>query len=275
MLAFAGNSLLCRLALGHMAIDATSFTSIRLLSGAVVLWLLARRRTSSGASAGGGSWGSAVALFGYAFAFSLAYTQLSAATGALVLFGTVQMTMIGVGLWRGERLHPLQVAGLAVSLAGLVALLLPGLTAPPLASALLMAGAGVAWGIYSLRGRGVADPLAATAGNFMRAVPMAALSSLVAIAWLAPDSPPDSAGMLYAVASGALASGIGYAVWYAVLPQLSAVRASAVQLSVPVIAAVGGVLLLHETMSLRLALCSLAVLGGVALVILARDVRQR
>lgn len=283
MLAFAGNSLLCRVALGHTRIDATSFTSIRLLSGAAVLWLLTRHRRDDRrgkAARLGGSWGSALALLAYALAFSLAYARLTAATGALVLFGAVQLTMIGVGVGRGERLQRLQAAGLAVALVGLVALLLPGLSAPPLASALLMAIAGVAWGIYSLRGAGPRDaaghdaarpdPLGATAGNFLRTVPMALLASLAASAWLMPDL----RGSLYAVASGAVTSGIGYAIWYAALPRLGAVRASVVQLSVPVIAAVGGVALLDESMSLRLTMCSLAILGGVALVIAGRGARR-
>ena len=277
MLAFAGNSLLCRMALQHTAIDAASFTAIRLLSGAIVLWLVVqmrvRRQQSQPASgeavpqaiaATAGSWGSALALFAYAITFSYAYFSLTAATGALLLFGMVQVTMIGVGLWQGERLGLQQSIGMVFAVGGLVGLLLPGLSAPPLLGAVLMLGAGVAWGIYSLRGKGVGDPTEVTAGNFLRAVPMALLASLLALPWFSPDP----AGTVYAIASGALASGLGYAVWYTALRGLAATSAATVQLSVPVIAAVGGTVFLDEAFTLRLALASVAVLGGVALVIL-------
>lgn len=261
MLAFAGNSLLCRVALKHTSLDAASFTSIRLVSGALVLCLLVRMRRPG--TPVGGNWLSAGALFAYAAGFSFAYLRLSAATGALLLFGAVQATMIGHGVWAGERLRSLQWAGLLVTLGGLVGLLLPGLSAPPLPSALLMLGAGVAWGVYSLRGKGAGDPLAVTAGNFLRAAPMALALSLL----LYPRISPDPAGLLYAVASGALTSGIGYAIWYSALPKLPSTAAATVQLSVPVLAALGGIVFLGETASLRLLLASVAVLGGIALVI--------
>jgi drug/metabolite transporter (DMT)-like permease len=267
MLAFAGNSLLCRLALERTAVDAASFTTIRLLSGALVLWLLVQaRRAPAGGVESSGNWRSALALFAYAAAFSFAYLQLTAATGALLLFGAVQVTMIGVGLWRGERFGAVQLTGFALALAGLGALLLPGLSAPPLGSALLMAGAGLAWGVYSLRGARASDALGATTGNFLRAVPFALALSLLTL----PQARIDPAGTMYAVASGAVASGLGYAVWYTVLPRLTALRASVLQLSVPAITAAGGVLLLGEALSLRLLLCSVAVLGGVLLVVMAR-----
>jgi drug/metabolite transporter (DMT)-like permease len=269
MLAFAGNSLLCRLALRDTMLDAASFTTLRLVSGALVLWLLVLAKAPRNGRPGRGSWPSALALFAYAAAFSFAYLQLTAATGALVLFGAVQATMIGVGLWRGERFSAIQLLGFVVALAGLVVLLLPGVSAPPLASALLMAAAGVAWGVYSLRGARAADPLGDTAGNFLRAAPLAIVLSLVLLA----ERRFDAVGAGYAVASGALASGLGYAAWYAVLPRLSALRASVLQLSVPAITAVGGVLLLDETLSLRLLLCSVAVLGGVLLVVATRTTR--
>ena len=268
MLAFAGNSLLCRLALAHTPIDVASFTGIRLLAGALTLWVLVKMRAAGAAKLGWGdatgSWISAFALFAYAAAFSLAYTQLTAATGALLLFGSVQATMIGVGLWRGERMAPLQVAGLCLAVAGLVALLLPGLSAPPLVAALLMIAAGAAWGVYSLRGRHARDPLATTAGNFLRTLPFAALLGVLMIGRLAPDP----TGIGYAVVSGALTSGIGYAIWYAALPHLGALRAAVLQLSVPVITAAGGLLLLGEPITLRFVLCSIAILGGVLAVIL-------
>ncbi len=264
MLAFAGNSLLCRLALRETPIDAVSFTSVRLLSGALVLWLIVRLR--AGREPAAGSWGSGLALFAYAAAFSLAYISLPAGTGALLLFGAVQVTMIGYGLWRGERLTALQTLGVLLAFGGLVGLLLPGLSAPPVLGALLMLSAGVAWGIYTLRGRGGGDPTAVTAGNFLRSVPLALLLSLVALPWVSLDG----LGLVYAVASGALASGVGYAIWYAALPGLAATSAATVQLSVPVITALGGVVLLSEPITPRLVVASIAILGGIALVIWSR-----
>ena len=266
MLAFAGNSLLCRMALKTTAIDPASFTTLRLVSGALVLWLLVRVRERRGTYAAGGNWPSALALFAYAAGFSFAYVSLSAATGALLLFGAVQATMIGHGLWAGERFQRLQWVGLVLALAGLLGLLLPGLSAPPLAGALLMLGAGVAWGIYSLRGKGAGDATRVTAGNFLRAAPLAALLSVAML----HSASVDSAGVWYALASGAFASGMGYAIWYTALPALKATQAATVQLSVPVIAAAGGVVLLAEPLSLRLVLASVAILGGIALVILEK-----
>lgn len=266
MLAFAGNSLLCRAALVHTSIDAATFTSVRLLSGALVLLLLVRAK--HGAFVNGGSWWSALALFAYAAGFSFAYVELSAATGALLLFGAVQASMIGYGLWQGERLRPLQMAGFILAVMGLVALLLPGLSTPPLVGSSLMIAAGVAWGIYSLRGKGAGDAIVTTTGNFVRAVPMAAALSLVTLL----NASLDSVGVGYAIASGALASGVGYAIWYSALPLLRATTAATVQLSVPVIAAFGGVFMLGEPISMRLALASLAILGGIALVIVRKTV---
>ena len=264
MLAFAGNSLLCRFALKETAIDAASFTSLRLLSGAVTLWLIVYLRGGGRVTAG--SWTSALALFAYAAAFSFAYISLPAAAGALLLFGAVQATMIGYGLWSGEHMSPRQWVGLVMALLGLVGLLSPGLSAPPLSGALLMLGAGVAWGVYSLRGRGGGDATAVTAGNFVRAVPMALALSLLA----RPVLSVDVEGAWYAVVSGALASGVGYALWYRALPGLRPVSAATVQLSVPVIAALGGVMFLSEAPGVRLVLASLAILGGIALVIVSR-----
>lgn len=265
MIAFAGNSLLCRAALRETAIDGASFTAIRLISGACMLWVVARMRR--GARAGHGNWLSALALFSYAAGFSFAYVSLSAATGALLLFGSVQVTMIGYGVFRGERLRRPQLAGLLLAVSGFVGLLLPGLRAPPLLASLLMLAAGVAWGIYSLRGSGAGDPLRVTAGNFLRAVPITAVLSLL----LWKEASLDAAGLWYAVASGALASGLGYAVWYTALPLLRATSAASVQLSVPIIAALGGIALLGETMTLRLALAGIAILGGIALVVMKRE----
>jgi drug/metabolite transporter (DMT)-like permease len=264
MVAFAGNSLLCRQALKHTTIDAATFTFVRILSGAVCLCLIVQLR--KGARGTAGSWASALALFGYAALFSFAYLRLTAGTGALLLFGAVQATMIFWALRKGERLRGLQIAGLFLAIVGLVTLLLPGLEAPPFAAASLMLGAGIAWGIYSLRGKGGGDPLRATAGNFLRAVPMAALLSAVAFR----SANYDGAGICYAIISGALASGVGYAIWYSALPALKASAAATVQLSVPVLAAAGGIVFLGEEITLRFALASIAVLGGIALVIVER-----
>lgn len=273
MLAFAGNSLLCRIALKHTSIDPASFTALRLLSGAGMLWCVVRLKSGKGSPArpGGGNWLSACALFVYAASFSFAYVGMSAATGALLLFGAVQATMIGYGLWRGERLSSLQLAGFALALAGLVALMLPGLAAPSLPGSLSMMSAGAAWGIYSLRGKrqqnqGAADPTRVTAGNFLRTVPMALLLSLLMVKHLSLDG----AGVGLAILSGALASGLGYAIWYQALPALKATHASTVQLSVPVIAALGGVVFIGEAVSWPMVLASVAILGGIALVILEK-----
>ena len=263
--AFAGNSLLCRAALAQTGIDPASFTTLRLLSGAVVLWLIVLMR--GGIRFAGGSWLSASALFAYAAGFSFAYVQLPAATGALILFGAVQMTMIGQGLWSGERLGKAQIAGLLLACGGLLALLLPGISAPPLSGALLMLGAGIAWGIYSLRGRTAGDPLQVTAGNFLRATPIAMGSSLL----FSGGASLDAAGILYAMLSGALASGAGYAIWYAVLPALKPTSAASLQLSVPVLAALGGIAFLGEAMSVRLILSSAAVIAGVGMTVLAAN----
>jgi drug/metabolite transporter (DMT)-like permease len=266
MLAFAGNSLLCRIALKHTSIDAASFTTIRLVSGTVMLWLVVRLRR--GAPAGAGNWLSAFALFAYAAAFSFAYVSLSAATGALLLFGAVQATMISYGVWSGERFVKVQLVGLALAFAGIVGLLLPGLSAPPLLGSLLMLSAGISWGIYSLRGKGAGDPTKVTAGNFLRAVPIAAALSVVMLLF---EGLSLDISVWYAVASGALASGVGYAIWYTALPALKATHAATVQLSVPVIAALGGIIFLGEPITLRYVLASVAILGGIALVILEKQ----
>lgn len=264
MLAFAANSLLCRVALRGGHIDAASFTLVRLAAGALILWLIVRLR--SGGIGRHGSWRSAFALFAYAAGFSFAYLSLPAAAGALLLFGAVQATMIGYGLWRGERLGVVPAAGVILAGAGLVGLLLPGLSAPPLAGSLLMIVAGVAWGVYSLRGRGSTDATASTAGNFIRSLPFVAALSLLML----PQAAMDVVGLGYAIASGALASGLGYAVWYSALPGLRATSAATVQLSVPVIAALGGAVFLDEAITPRLVLAAVAVLGGITLVITAR-----
>ena len=229
------------------------------------LWLLVALKGK--ATAGKSNWLSAFMLFAYAAGFSFAYISLPAAAGALLLFGAVQATMMGYGFWSGEKLRPLQLLGLLLATGGLVGLLLPGLSAPPLGGSFLMLGAGVAWGVYSLRGKSMGDPTNTTAGNFLRSAPM----TIVLSGFLFPYFQWDSAGFIYAVASGALASGLGYATWYSVLPFLKSTHASIVQLSVPVIAAAGAVVFLGESMTPRLALASVAILGGIALVIMEKS----
>ncbi len=264
MLAFAGNSLLCRIALRDTSIDAASFTAIRIASGALMLAMIlkARGRTIGvSGPAAAGSWVAALMLFAYAGFFSFAYRELSAATGALLLFGAVQMTMMGFGFFTGERLGAVELAGVAIALGGLAALLLPGLAAPPLGGAALMVAAGVAWGVYSILGKRLGEPTAATAGNFLRAVPFAAALGLAGI----NRSSVDLHGALYAALSGAVTSGLGYALWYAALPAFTSTAAAIVQLSVPALAALGGMFLLSEPLTTRLLIASAAILGGIAL----------
>ena len=270
---FAANSLLCRKALGARQIDAASFTMLRLAAGAIALTVLvvasSSRSSWSGRSLrGAGSWASALALFAYAIAFSMAYLRIGAGIGALVAFGAVQTTMIGWGLLRGERPSRLEWLGVLLALGGLAALTLRGAQAPDLQGVALMAAAGAAWGVYSLRGRRTSAPLLATAGNFLLAAPLAlgALAVWVAVASLHVSL----AGAMLAVVSGAVTSGICYAVWYTVLPRLSATRAAIVQLSVPAITALGAVLFLDESVTLRLLGSGAAILGGVALAVLGR-----
>lgn len=268
LLAFAANSLLCRLALTGKHADPASFNLIRLVSGAMVLGAIVMLRNDK--STGRGNWLSALALFVYAAGFSFAYVGLTASTGALLLFGAVQGTMIGVGLYRGERLRVMQTIGFFSAIVGLLLLLLPGLAAPPLSSSLLMLTAGIAWGIYSLRAKAAGDPTRVTAGNFLRAAPIAIVSSL--LIWIANPITVqvDHTGLLCALASGALASGLGYAVWYAALRHLPATLAAALQLSVPVIAAVGGIVFLSERLSDTLLIASVLTLGGMGIVIFCR-----
>jgi drug/metabolite transporter (DMT)-like permease len=268
MAAFAGNSLLCRLALQTTSIDAATFTAIRIAAGAMMLWLLVSLQRD--AQAGRGNWLSALALFAYAAGFSFAYLSLTAATGALLLFGAVQATMIGHGLYKGERLHGWQLPGLLLALAGLIGLLLPGLAAPPLIGSLLMLGAGVAWGVYSLRGRASAAPLVDTAKNFVASVPLV----LIGLALGRADAHASREGVLLALGSGVVASGIGYSLWYLALPALSAARAAIVQLCVPVIAALAGVALLGETLTARLVIAGTLIVGGLGLSIAGRSRRR-
>lgn len=266
LLAFAGNSLLCRAALAHTTIDAASFTTVRLVSGALVLWLLARLHFAKTAASGRGNVLSALALFGYAAGFSFAYTQLDTGMGALMLFGAVQATMIGYSIWRGERLALWQWCGLALALVGLALLLWPGEAAASLPAALLMLAAGMAWGLYSIRGKGAGHPLQVTAGNFLLAIPMTLLLSMF---WL-NQMQWDTMGLMYALLSGIVTSGLGYAVWYSVLPKLAASTAATLQLTVPLFAAVAGIILLNEPITLRLLSAAAAICTGIALVIFCK-----
>jgi len=275
MIAFASNSLLCRAALTQTNIDAASFTFVRIVSGAAALWIVLKmqrrlrveRTASPLVERSAGTWLSALALFVYAAGFSFAYNTLAAGTGALLLFGAVQATMILWGLGRGERLHAIQIVGLVAAVTGLVVLVFPGLSTPPLIGSILMLAAGVAWGIYSLRGKGEKHPASATAGNFLRALPMAAAVSIMLVPW----ARLDLAGISYAALSGAITSGLGYVIWYRALGGLKAASAATVQLSVPVLAAAGGILLLGEPITLRYVLASIAVLGGIALVVIEKQ----
>ena len=293
LIAFAANSVLCRLALGRAAIDAASFSTVRLVSGAIVLLLLTlllnRRRATDrsdtgaadrpgapdarAAARGRGDWASASMLFLYAVGFSFAYVSLSTGTGALILFGAVQTTMILAALRSGERPHALEWIGLILALAGLVYLVFPGLSAPSPTGSALMAIAGIAWGIYSLRGRGSVDPLGGTTGNFVRAVPMVIVVSLVMLGRLHISFD----GALLAILSGGIASGVGYVIWYAALRGMTATRAATVQLSVPVLAAGGGVMFISEEVSLRLVMAGVLILGGVGMAVAAtaRPLRAR
>ncbi len=266
LVCFAFNSILCRLALKTDEIDAPSFTAIRLVSGAITLFVILSFLGKKDTPKAEGNWVSAVFLFAYAICFSFAYLGLTTATGALILFGSVQLTMIIFALVKGERPRVLEWLGLILAFGGLVYLVFPGLESPPVLNSILMAFAGISWGFYTLRGRGSTNPLADTAGNFTRSVPFAVLIALPFLAQIHLSLK----GILLAVLSGAIASGIGYSVWYAALKFHTATRAAVLQLSVPAIAALGGVVFLAESVSMRLILASLLILGGIGLVIVGK-----
>jgi drug/metabolite transporter (DMT)-like permease len=272
LVAFAANSLLCRMALGGHLIDPVSFTTLRLVSGALALIPLSlfagKSKTPEKPK---GSWISGFALFVYAAAFSLAYVSLSTGMGALILFGSVQVTMIGVALKSGENLGALQWLGAAAAFGGLIFLVLPGISAPNPLGALLMCISGIAWGVYSIRGEGVSKPVAMTAGNFTRSTPMAIITSVVAYATVHLDL----RGILLALISGVVTSGLGYVLWYKVLRILTTSQASIVQLMVPVLAAYGGVTFLSEQVSVRLIASSALILGGVTLAVIKRKQRAK
>lgn len=270
MVAFAANSVLARLALGSGGLDAFGYTGVRLVSGAVMLALIVQIRGGGARFVVQGNWRAAAALFGYALAFSVAYLILGAGMGALILFASVQIGMLAWAVMMGDRPGVLEWVGIAVAFAALIYLVSPGVQAPDLTGTAMMIAAGLCWAVYTLLGRGSVAPIRDTAGNFIRCLPPGIL--LVGLGLLA--HPPGAAALIYAVASGALASGLGYALWYAVLPRLTRTRAALVQLTVPAIAALGGVALVAEPLTGRLILASAGILGGVALALLAAQWRR-
>lgn len=267
LICFALNSILCRLALGGETIDAVSFTAIRLISGAAALLLISQFTNRNSEFKLQGNWISAFCLFSYAICFSIAYMNLTTATGALILFSAVQLTMISIGLFKGERPGALEWVGLILAFGGLVYLIFPGLAAPPILNASLMVVAGASWGIFTLRGRDAGDAIGVITGNFTRTVPMIILAAIPFIF----QSSISSKGALLAILSGALASGLGYVIWYSVLRHHTTTRAAIMQLSVPVLAAIGGVMLLSEAVSFRLVISSLLILSGIGLAVSTRS----
>lgn len=269
MIAFAANSVLCRLALEGQDIDAASFTSIRLASGAIaLLGILLIRRSSFVIRRP--NWKTIGSLFAYMACFSFSYQYLDTGTGALILFGAVQLTMISAALFAGERLSLMVSSGLFIAVSGLVVLLYPGVTVPNPLGAVLMGIAGMAWGFYSLSGRGATDPTATTATNFLYALPLALVLSSLSFG----SASLEPYGIALAIVSGAITSGMGYVIWYAALPLLSATRAASVQLSVPAIAAIGGVLVLSEPVSLRLIIATILLVSGISLVLWNRSIKS-
>lgn len=266
LIAFAANSVLCRLALGDGAIDASSFTVIRLLSGAVVLFVIIRINNNDTTASARGSWFASLMLFLYAITFSFAYITLDTSTGALILFGSVQITMILLSLYSGYRLHAAEWTGIGISFAGFIYLVLPGVTTPSVYGFLLMTVAGIAWGGYTLKGRGSTTPLLDTAYNFLRTIPFAIILAILAI----NTAHYSATGIVLAIISGAIASGIGYAIWYRAIRGLSTTQAAVVQLLVPVIAALGGVIFIAETVTVRLTISAIMILGGILIVVAGR-----
>ena len=266
LIAFAANSVLCRLALGNNAIDASSFTIIRLLSGTIILLIIIALTRNDNAVSTKGSWTASFMLFVYAITFSFAYISLDTATGALILFGSVQITMILISLFSGTRLHFTEWIGVAIAFTGFVYLILPGVSTPSITGLFLMTLAGVAWGIYTLKGRNSKNPLMDTAYNFLRTTPLVILLTIIAI----NNANYSSEGILLALLSGSITSGVGYTIWYIALGGLSSTQAAVLQLSVPVIAAFGGVIFVSELITFRLSVSASMVLGGILIVVLGR-----
>ena len=282
LVAFAFNSILCRLALRGEETDAAGFTAVRLVSGAValvVIWYLFGRSTDArvkntlpnGRVSAFGSWPSALFLFAYAVCFSFAYLGLTAGTGALILFGSVQMSMVTAAIFKSERPSALESLGLVIAVSGLVYLVLPGLASPPLTSSLLMAAAGMSWAAYTLRGKSSTDPLADTTGNFVRSLPMIAVIALIYL----PNLHLTSNGWLFAIISGAITSGVGYTIWYSVVKHHTTTRAAVLQLAVPVIAAAIGIVFLGEIATTTLLIAATLILGGIGLTIFGRNAEAR
>lgn len=284
LIAFASNSILCRMALLEHGVGALTFTATRLVSGALFLlpllfWPIKSREEAHESSPRRleFSWpaiGMALSLFGYAIFFSLAYTELQAATGAIILFPTVQITMIGLSLLLGNRLSLIEWLGFALALGGLIYLFLPGLAAPPFLGATMMVLSGASWGVYSILGQRQPRPVVTTARNMLYCLPLALVLVIILLAGLKSESTPGLAGVLLAVSSGAIASGLGYILWYLMLRKISTTMASLSQLAVPIIAAFGGVLFLHELISLRLIIASVLILSGIALAIAGRKPKR-
>ncbi len=266
LLAFAGNSVLCRLALSDNTIDAASFTSIRLFSGIIFLVLLVVVKTKKTMDIASGSWLSSFYLFLYAIALSYAYITLDTGIGALILFGAVQVTMIVASLLEGRRLLAIEWLGLFFAFLGLLVFLMPGASAPSLTGIVLMAVSGIAWGFYTLAGKGSKSPLIDTANNFLRTLPFIALITLLTF----DDIQTSSQGIVLAIVSGAVTSGLGYAIWYSALPHLTVTQAAVVQLTVPIIASIGGVLFSNEAITIKLVTSSILVLGGVLVVTIGK-----
>jgi len=276
LMAFAANSVLCRLALGEKSIDAASFTIVRLFSGAITLWVLIYLKSMIGNNksnkekASSGSWYGSLMLFIYALAFSFAYITLDTATGALILFGSVQITMILVNTFKGNRLHLIEWLGVVLAFTGFVYLMLPGINTPSLYGFILMTISGIAWGFYTLNGRGSQNPLMDTAHNFIKTIPLIVIVGILQIL-IMKGIQLSKTGIFLAILSGAIASGVGYSIWYSVLPNLSVVLSAVLQLLVPVIAAFGGILFVNELITQRLLLSGLMILCGILLVILSKQ----
>jgi len=271
LIAFAANSVICRLALGYQTIDAASFTVIRLLSGSIVLLLIiistARSTTRNTAKISTkGSWTASFMLFIYAITFSYAYTSLDTGTGALILFGSVQITMILLSLFSGTKLHITEWSGMVIAFAGFIYLVLPEVTTPSISGFILMTTAGIAWGIYTLKGRASKYPLIDTAYNFFRTTPLVVLLAIATM----NNINYSSEGIVLALLSGGITSGIGYTIWYVALRHISATQAAVLQLSVPVIAALGGIIFVAEAITFRLAVSAIIVLGGILMVVLGK-----
>jgi drug/metabolite transporter (DMT)-like permease len=266
LIAFAANSVLCRLALANGNIDASSFTGIRLLSGAIALLLILSIKGNKQGVSSKGSWTSSFTLFLYAITFSYAYLSLDTGTGALILFGSVQITMILLSIISGTRLHIIEWSGFFIAFTGLVYLVIPSITTPSVSGFILMTVSGMSWAIYSLRGRGSKNPLMDTTYNFLRTIPFITLLAIFTM----PNINYSSQGIILALLSGAITSGVGYTIWYIALRSLSSIQAAVLQLSVSIIAAIGGVIFLSETITSRLVISAVIVLGGILMVILGK-----